>query len=72
MRYQSITEIMEHPWFSDVDWDQVLSKTLKPPLVPDINSCYFENDNGEEDGEDSPSGHGSAYFARSTIPGSSP
>lgn len=25
-RYQSIAEVMEHPWFSDVDWEQVVSK----------------------------------------------
>ena len=26
MRFQSITEIMQQKWFSDVDWDQVLHK----------------------------------------------
>ena len=52
MRYQSITDVMNHSWFSDVDWKAVLNKTLKPPLQPDINTCYFENDNGDEDDED--------------------
>ena len=50
-RYQSISEIMEHPWFNDVDWSQVVSKSMKPPLIPDINSCYFDQDNGEEGGD---------------------
>ena len=40
---------MGHAWFNDVDWDQVLSKSVKPPLQPDINSCYFEQDNGEDE-----------------------
>jgi serum/glucocorticoid-regulated kinase 2 len=53
MRYQSIEEVMEHPWFSDVNWSQILNKTEKPPLQPDINSCYFENDNGDDE-DDSP------------------
>ena len=51
-RYQSIAEVMEHPWFGDVDWEQVISKQVKPPLQPDIHSCYFENDPGEENGGD--------------------
>lgn len=51
-RFQSISEIMEHAWFDDIDWSQVTSKSMKPPLVPDINSCYFEQDNGEEGEED--------------------
>ena len=27
-----------------------MNKQVKPPLQPDIHSCYFENDNGEENG----------------------
>lgn len=49
MRYQSISEVMRHPWFNDVDWKGVFEKAEKPPLQPDINSCYFENDNGDDD-----------------------
>ena len=30
-----------------------MSKTTKPPLVPDINSCYFEIDQGEDDDDES-------------------
>ena len=44
MRYQSIDEVMQAAWFKDIEWDQVVNKQLKPPLVPDVNSCYFEND----------------------------
>ena len=51
MRMQSIESVMSHPWFADVEWNLILSKTVKPPFVPDINSCNFEDDNGEEDDE---------------------
>ena len=42
-----------------------MSKSMKPPLIPDINSCYFEQDNGEE-GEDD---MGSASFYKPTSSG---
>ena len=35
-RPQSIKEIMRHPWFDGVNWDDVLHKRIKPPLVPDL------------------------------------
>ena len=34
---------MKQKWFRDIDWDKVRNKQMKPPIVPDINSCYFEN-----------------------------
>jgi len=42
---------MAHPWFRDVNWEHVLSKQNKPPIIPDINSSYFdreESSDGEE------------------------
>ena len=43
---------MRHPWFNDVLWSHVLSKTIKPPLVPDITQKYLDNDEGDdEDGD---------------------
>lgn len=30
-------EILEHPWFSDLDMDAVLEQTMKPPLQVDFN-----------------------------------
>ena len=47
MRYQTIDEVMKAAWFKDIDWALALNKQLKPPLVPDVNSCYFENDDEE-------------------------
>lgn len=40
-----IQEIMKHPWFASIDWDNIVN--LKPPFVPEINdlsmgSEYFQ------------------------------
>ena len=53
MRYQSIREIMQHSWFRDVNWREVLNKKVKPLILPDINSCYFENAENETDPDES-------------------
>jgi len=46
---------MQDPWFNDVIWSEVLNKSQKPPCQPDINCCYFENNDLEdEDNDDSP------------------
>jgi len=52
-RCQTIQEIMEHSWFDDVDWKKVILKQVKPPMVPDINSCYFENQDDKEESDES-------------------
>ena len=49
MRYQNVREIMNHTWFKDVNWRDVANKKVKPLIIPDINSCYFES--GQVDGE---------------------
>ena len=66
-RLQTIDEVMRHPWFNDVDWNMVLSKSEKPPLIPDINSCYFENDQGEDE-EDGVSQATSIYRGGDMLP----
>ena len=43
---------MRHPWFDDVVWGHILSKTAKPPLVPDITEQYLNADDGSDE-EDS-------------------
>ena len=46
---------MKHSWFKDVNWRNVLNKKVKPLIVPDINSCYFENAaDGDTETDDSP------------------
>ena len=48
-RFQSIEEVMRHPWFNDVIWGHVLNKTIKPTLVPVITHQYLANDEGDDD-----------------------
>ena len=48
MGQQSITEVMRHPWFSDVNWNKVMNKQITPLLIPDIEASYFERE--ETDG----------------------
>lgn len=44
MRQQSISEVMAHAWFRDVDWDKVKNKQVKPLLIPDLSISYFEKE----------------------------
>lgn len=30
------SEIMEHPWFSGINWDALLAKQLAPPFKPQV------------------------------------
>ena len=75
MRYQSVSEIMKHQWFRDVNWRDVLHKKLKPLINPDINSCYFESADDESEHEDSPllkstksNIRRQSYYLHSTVP----
>ena len=34
--YNSKLEILDHPWFSDVNWKKLIKKRLKSPYVPDV------------------------------------
>jgi protein-serine/threonine kinase len=43
-RPQSITEIKSHPWFSGVNWNDIIAKKIKPPLIPDLFKSNFEQD----------------------------
>jgi len=37
--YKSSKEIMNHPWFDDMDWKKLLRKQLKPPYMPEIKDA---------------------------------
>ena len=41
-----IHDIMDHPWFDDIQWDQLLKRKIEPPMVPTLASSmdtrYFE------------------------------
>ena len=43
-RPQSIQEIKSHPWFDGVNWEEILNKRVKPPLVPDLYKSNFEQE----------------------------
>ena len=44
--YQNISEIRKHPWFADVDWDQVNELKIQPPIKPEISDKFdIENFN---------------------------
>ncbi len=39
-------QIKDHEWFEPIDWEQMSSKSLKPPFVPyiksDIDTRHFD------------------------------
>ncbi|XP_067948272.1 cAMP-dependent protein kinase catalytic subunit PRKX-like [Watersipora subatra] len=46
-------DVKSHKWFKDIDWDDVLNRKLKPPIVPVLTSetdtaNFEEYDNSEE------------------------
>jgi len=42
-------EIKKHKFFKDVDWDQILKKNIKLPLIPDPNIVNFKPDANVEE-----------------------
>ena len=43
-RYKSVAEIKKHPWLKDVDWDAMLSKSIAPPIVPNVKDSHIDPD----------------------------
>lgn len=41
-------EVMAHPWFHDIDWEELEQRNISPPFVPDINNpkepVFFSED----------------------------
>ena len=35
------TEIMEHPWCRDIDWEQIEARSAVPPYVPSLEEIHF-------------------------------
>jgi len=35
-------EFKKHPWFADVEFDQLMKKEIQPPFVPDFNRTNFD------------------------------
>mmetsp|Transcript_36655 Transcript_36655/g.36268 ORF Transcript_36655/g.36268 Transcript_36655/m.36268 type:complete len:110 (+) Transcript_36655:962-1291(+) len=45
-------EVMNHPWFSTIDWEKLEKKEIKPPYYPDTSEKglnYFDTDFTDED-----------------------
>ncbi|XP_028409048.1 RAC-alpha serine/threonine-protein kinase-like [Dendronephthya gigantea] len=57
-------QIKRHPFFSDVVWDDVLNKKVKPPYVPSIkddqDTSYFDREFTEQPAQLTPPGVGGA------------
>lgn len=32
-----LQEIMQHPWFKDIDWNSLLNKHVEPPFKPNVS-----------------------------------
>lgn len=43
-RFQSISEVKNHPWLADVDWTKVKNKQMTPPIVPGPNECCIDEE----------------------------
>lgn len=46
--HQDTSAIQQHPWFVDVDWDDVKNLKIEPPIKPEIRDKFdIENFNQE-------------------------
>jgi len=35
-------EIVNHPWFKDIDWENLMNKTLESPFKPDMEKMIAQ------------------------------
>ena len=35
---QGSSEVISHPWFSDIDFDLLIKKQIEPPFMPQIET----------------------------------
>lgn len=40
-RRRNFDDVKLHPWLSTFDWDNLESKTLQSPFVPDVRGCMY-------------------------------
>ncbi|KAJ7158912.1 kinase-like domain-containing protein [Mycena filopes] len=39
---QGFEDIMRHPWFAAIDWENIQHKEAQPPFVPDMKAANFD------------------------------
>jgi len=42
-------EVVEHPWFKDVDWEGLMNKTVDLPFKPDMEALKKKKNEDEEE-----------------------
>ena len=42
---RGIYEIIQHPFFKDFNWEELLHRKIRPPLIPKIPKIVFNNNN---------------------------
>lgn len=45
---EGIDEIIRHPWFSNIDFNQLLSKQIEPPFKPKLSSDILDVSNFDQ------------------------
>ena len=46
-------EVVEHPWFKDVDWEGLMNKTVDLPFKPDMEALKKKKNEDEEEEKES-------------------
>jgi hypothetical protein len=46
--FNGITELKEHPWFKDFNWDDLINKKLEPNWIPPYADNYYHGFKEEE------------------------
>jgi hypothetical protein len=49
-----VEEIMQHPWFEDMDWKLLANKKIEPPMVPTLNAVTDTSNFANYDNEIAP------------------
>ena len=43
-RFQTFSDVKRHPWLKHVDWQKVIKKDYKPPIVPGPHMCCIDEE----------------------------
>lgn len=42
LSYKNIQKIKKHPWCKDMPWDNLITKDVQPPWLPDLEKSNFD------------------------------